>query len=66
MWSSLNITKVFSFECYQKHTESSLFLHQVNTRADYENVSASQGVTADDTEEQEELQWSPFILETYV
>lgn len=29
---------------------------KVNTRADYENVSASQGVTADDTEEQEELQ----------
>ncbi|XP_013770499.1 uncharacterized protein LOC102209324 isoform X1 [Pundamilia nyererei] len=29
---------------------------RVNTRADYENVSASQGITADDTEEQEELQ----------
>lgn len=68
MWSSLSITKVFSFECYQKHTESSLSLslHQVNTHADYENVSASQGVTADDIEEQEELLWSPFILETCV
>lgn len=63
MWDSLSITKVFSFECYQKHTESSLSLHQINTHADYENISASQGVTADDTEEQEELLWSPVVLE---
>lgn len=47
-------------------TYRKLSLHQVNTRADYENVSASQGITADDTEEQEELQWSPVMLETCV